>query len=69
MDILRAKGVKVGILRLITLFPFPTKIIKEITPKVKGFLAVEMSCGQMVEDLRLAVEFKNQLNILEELVE
>jgi len=58
MDILRAKGVKVGILRLITLFPFPTKAIKELTPKVKGFLAVEMSCGQMVEDLRLAVEFK-----------
>ncbi|MCK9255601.1 MAG: 3-methyl-2-oxobutanoate dehydrogenase subunit VorB [Bacteroidales bacterium] len=58
MDILRAKGVKVGILRLITLFPYPTKIIQELTPKVKGFLAVEMSCGQMVEDLRLAVEFK-----------
>ena len=43
MDILRAKGIKVGILRLITLFPFPTKIIAEVTEKVKGFLAVEMS--------------------------
>ena len=58
MDILRAKGIKVGILRLITLFPFPTKIIAELTEKVKGFLAVEMSAGQMVEDVRLAVQFK-----------
>jgi 2-oxoglutarate ferredoxin oxidoreductase subunit alpha len=58
MDILRAKGIKVGILRLITLFPFPTKIIAELTERVKGFLAVEMSAGQMVEDVRLAVQFK-----------
>ncbi len=58
MDLLRAKGIKVGILRLITLYPYPTKIIGELTNKVKGFLAVEMSAGQMVEDLQLAVQFK-----------
>jgi len=58
MDILRAKGVKVGIVRLITLFPFPTKVLSELADKVKGFLAVEMSAGQMVEDVQLATKFK-----------
>ncbi len=54
----RAKGIKVGLLRLITLFPFPEKKIAEMTDKLKGFLTVEMSAGQMVEDVRLAVKFK-----------
>jgi 2-oxoglutarate/2-oxoacid ferredoxin oxidoreductase subunit alpha len=54
----RLKGIKVGIVRLITLFPFPTKIIAELATKVKGILAVELSAGQMVEDVRLAVEGK-----------
>ena len=52
------KGIKIGILRLITLWPFPTKIISSYADKVKGFLAVEMSAGQMVEDVRLAVNGK-----------
>ncbi|MDR2011090.1 MAG: 3-methyl-2-oxobutanoate dehydrogenase subunit VorB [Bacteroidales bacterium] len=58
MDLLRAKGIKVGIVRLITLFPFPSKILNELAGKVKGFLAVEMSAGQMVEDVELAVKCK-----------
>jgi 2-oxoglutarate ferredoxin oxidoreductase subunit alpha len=58
MDILRAKGIKVGVFRLITLFPFPSKELFEMADKVKGFLAVEMSAGQMVEDVKLSVEFK-----------
>ncbi len=58
MDLLRAKGIKVGILRLITLFPFPSKVLFELADKVKGFLAVEMSAGQMIEDIQLAVQFK-----------
>jgi 2-oxoglutarate ferredoxin oxidoreductase subunit alpha len=58
MDLLRTKGIKVGILRLITLFPFPSKVLFELADKVKGFLAVEMSAGQMVEDVQLAVQFK-----------
>jgi 2-oxoglutarate ferredoxin oxidoreductase subunit alpha len=58
MDICRAKGIKVGLVRLITLFPFPSKILFELADKVKGFLAVEMSAGQMVEDVQLAVQFK-----------
>ncbi len=55
VDISRAKGIKVGLLRPITLFPFPTKPIADLAKKVKGFLTVEMSAGQMVEDVRLAV--------------
>lgn len=54
----REKGIKAGILRPITLFPFPTLRINELSSKVKGFLSVEMSAGQMVEDVRLAVNGK-----------
>jgi len=56
MEKARAKGIKAGLLRLITLFPFPTKEIKALTKHVKGFLAVELSSGQMIEDVKLAVE-------------
>lgn len=55
VQIARAKGIKVGLLRPITLFPFPKKPIHELAKKVKGFLSVEMSAGQMVEDVLLAV--------------
>lgn len=55
VEIARSKGIKVGLLRPITLFPYPTKVIQSMLGKVKGFLAVEMSAGQMVEDVRLAV--------------
>ena len=58
VELLRAKGIKAGLLRLITLFPFPTAIINQLADKAKGFLAVEMSAGQMVEDVELAVKGK-----------
>lgn len=51
----RQEGIKVGLIRPITLWPFPEKIINETAKKAKSFLAVEMSMGQMVEDVRLAV--------------
>ena len=54
-EYLRAEGHKVGVLRPITLFPFPTKKIQELAQNVKGFMCVEMSAGQMVQDVRLAV--------------
>ncbi len=57
----RDKGIKAGLLRPVTLFPFPKKPLKELAAKVKGILAVEMSTGQMVEDVRLAVEGKVQV--------
>jgi 2-oxoglutarate ferredoxin oxidoreductase subunit alpha len=55
VELARAKGLKVGLLRPITLFPFPKKPIAELAKKVKGFMAVEMNAGQMVEDVQLAV--------------
>jgi len=58
MEMARKQGIKVGLLRPITLFPFPTKEIERLAQKVKGFLTVEMSAGQMVEDVRLAVNGK-----------
>ena len=51
----REAGLKVGLLRPITLWPYPTKAIDDLIKKgVKGFLSVELSCGQMIEDVRLA---------------
>jgi 2-oxoglutarate ferredoxin oxidoreductase subunit alpha len=55
MEIAREEGIKVGILRPITLWPFPTKVIASYAEKVKGMLSLELNAGQMVEDIRLAV--------------
>lgn len=55
MDLAKEEGLKVGLIRPITLWPFPSKVIKEYAHRVKGFLTVEMNAGQMVEDVRLAV--------------
>ena len=52
----RAAGIKVGLLRPITLWPFPTKEIAGLSKRVKGMLVVELNAGQMIEDVRLAVE-------------
>ncbi|MBD5402767.1 3-methyl-2-oxobutanoate dehydrogenase subunit VorB [bacterium] len=51
----REKGLKVGIFRPITLFPFPSKRLQEISTKIKKFVVVEVNMGQMVQDVRLAV--------------
>ncbi len=53
MQLAREKGIKLGIFRLISLWPFPKKEIRELSKKVKGILCVEMSAGQMVEDVQL----------------
>lgn len=57
-QIAREKGIKLGLLRPITLWPFPTKAIAEYANKVKAMLTVELNAGQMVEDVRLAVNGK-----------
>ena len=51
----RAQGLRVGLFRPISLFPFPEIRLAELADRVKGFLVVEMNSGQMVEDVRLAV--------------
>ncbi|MCU4156149.1 3-methyl-2-oxobutanoate dehydrogenase subunit VorB [Carboxylicivirga sp. A043] len=58
VEIAREKGIKVGMLRPITLYPFPSKRLMERSKQMKGILSVEMSAGQMVEDVKLAVECK-----------
>mgnify|MGYP003736398913 FL=1 len=55
IELARAEGLKVGLLRPITLWPFPTKELRRYADQVKGMLTVELNAGQMVEDVRLAV--------------
>jgi len=52
----REQGLRVGLIRPITLWPFPSKVIKDFSKKVKQFFVFEMNMGQMVEDVRLALE-------------
>jgi 2-oxoglutarate ferredoxin oxidoreductase subunit alpha len=58
VQICREEGMKVGLLRPITLYPFPSKRLKELASSVKFMLSVEMSAGQMVEDVMLSVSGK-----------
>jgi len=55
VDVARSRGKKLGLLRPQTLFPFPEEAIAKLAKQVKGILAVELSAGQMVDDVRLAV--------------
>ena len=55
MNLARKKGLRVGLFRPITLFPFPTERLAQLAQGGRRFLTVEMSAGQMVEDVRLAV--------------
>ena len=61
MEMLRQKGLKVGLFRPITLFPFPEKQIEALSVKQKNFLVVELNMGQMVEDVRLAVNGRSDV--------
>lgn len=58
VQLAREQGIMAGLLRPITLFPFPSNRISELAGQVRMALAVEMSAGQMVEDVRLAVNGK-----------
>ncbi|MFI3266679.1 MAG: 3-methyl-2-oxobutanoate dehydrogenase subunit VorB [Rikenellaceae bacterium] len=58
VQIARAEGIKVGLFRPVTLYPFPKNEMLELSNQVKGILSVEMSAGQMIEDIKLAVECK-----------
>lgn len=58
IDELRNEGIKVGLIRPITLWPFPYDVYKKHAEHTKAFLSVEMSLGQMIDDVKLAVEGK-----------
>ena len=59
----RAEGIKVGLIRPITLWPFPTKALRAAADKVKAFVSVELNMGQMIEDVRLATECKRPVSL------
>ena len=62
IQLARAEGIKAGLLRPITLFPYPKKRLNQLADHVKGMLAVEMSAGQMVEDVMLSVNGKTRVS-------
>lgn len=61
MEIARNQGIKVGLIRPISLWPYPYKVINKYASKIKGYLTVEMNAGQMVEDVRLGVNGKTKV--------
>jgi len=61
LQMARAEGIKAGLLRPITLFPYPKKRLNELADRIKGMLSVEMSAGQMVEDVMLSVNGKTKV--------
>ncbi len=62
LDVARKRNIKLGLLRPITLFPFPSKALNEMTNQLKGILSVEMSAGQMIDDVRLAVDDDTEIH-------
>jgi len=62
VDLAREKGIRAGLIRPITLYPFPQKAISALAEKVNFFLVVEMNAGQMVEDVALAVNGKRPVH-------
>ncbi|MCP4682199.1 MAG: 3-methyl-2-oxobutanoate dehydrogenase subunit beta, partial [Desulfobacterales bacterium] len=57
----RANGLKVGMLRPITLWPYPTEQVQELAKQAKLFFVFEMNMGQMVEDVKLSLEGKSEV--------
>lgn len=62
--LLREKGIKAGILRPVTLYPFPSKRLGELASRVKKFFVVEVNMGQMVNDVRLALNGKAPVELI-----
>ena len=59
----RAEGIKAGLIRPITLWPFPKKALRAAADQVKAFVSVELNMGQMIEDIRLATECKRPVSL------
>ena len=64
VDTLRAEGLSVGMIRPITLFPFPVDAFKKLAEMTDLFLCVEMSNGQMIDDVKLAIECSKPVKLL-----
>lgn len=66
IDAARAKGIKAGMIKPITLWPFPKDVLykKACDDKTKAFISVELSMGQMIEDVQLATQFKKPIHLV-----
>ena len=62
VDELRARGIRAGLLRPITLFPFPVNELRRL--RAKQLIAVEMSCGQMIDDVKLAINWDRPVHLI-----
>jgi 2-oxoglutarate ferredoxin oxidoreductase subunit alpha len=62
INAVRSEGIKAGLIRPVTLFPFPEKIIAQAAERVDRFLVVEMNLGQMLEDVKLAVNGRAEVS-------
>ncbi len=60
----REKGIKVGLIRPITLWPFPKDILKKRAGQVKAFICAELNMGQMIDDVRLATECARPVHLV-----
>ncbi|MDR3091940.1 MAG: 3-methyl-2-oxobutanoate dehydrogenase subunit VorB [Clostridiales bacterium] len=58
----RAEGLRAGLFRPVTLYPFPSEALKKLAERAKRFISVEMSMGQMVDDVRLAIECRRPVD-------
>lgn len=63
VDAARAKGIKAGMIRPITLWPFPEKALKAAAAQCASFISVELNMGQMIEDVKLAIECKRPVSL------
>jgi pyruvate/2-oxoacid:ferredoxin oxidoreductase alpha subunit len=63
VDILRTKNIKAGLLRPITLFPFPKQACRDVAAYAKRIISVELSNGQMIDDIRLAINGKKDVEL------
>ena len=59
----RAEGIKAGLIRPITLWPFPKQVLRDAAEQVKAFVSVELNMGQMIEDIRLSTECKRPVTL------
>ena len=64
MKIARQEGIRVGLFRPITLFPFPEKPLMELAGRVDNFLVAELSSGQLIEDVKLAVGREKKVTLV-----
>lgn len=64
VEVLREKGIKAGLIRPITLFPFSADALNNAKKKAKLFLSVELSCGQMIDDIKLALECSTPVKLI-----